>query len=115
MCFCFAFCLLLPDIQAIYPLLDFHNKTRFEVHSSCMKALKTKLLHKLETTPMDDARYEEFQEVEQETVRPTLIFDDAMSCLVANASFGLLNAIDSSLRSSKCCHISTWKDCVNCH
>ncbi|KAI9240103.1 MAG: cofactor of BRCA1-domain-containing protein [Podila humilis] len=55
---CFAFCLLLPDIQAIYPLLDFHNKTRFEVHSSCMKALKTKLLHKLETTPMDDARFE---------------------------------------------------------
>ena len=67
--FCFAFRLLLPDIQAIYPLLDFHNKTRFEVHSSCMKALKTKLLHKLETTPMDDARYEEFQEeVEKDAV-----------------------------------------------
>ncbi|KAG0347123.1 Cofactor of BRCA1 [Podila humilis] len=45
-------------IQAIYPLLDHHGKTRFEVHSSCMKALKTKLLHKLETTQMDDARFE---------------------------------------------------------
>jgi len=34
-----------------------------------MKALKTKLLHKLETTPMDDARYEEFQEeVEKDAV-----------------------------------------------
>ncbi|KAG0013837.1 Cofactor of BRCA1 [Podila clonocystis] len=47
-----------PHMHAIYPLLDFHKKTRFEVHSSCMKALKTKLLHKLETTPMDDARFE---------------------------------------------------------
>ncbi|KAF9989706.1 Cofactor of BRCA1 [Mortierella antarctica] len=43
-------------IDAIYPLLDHHGKSRYEVHSNCMRALKSKLLQKLETAPMDDAR-----------------------------------------------------------
>ncbi|KAG0250518.1 Cofactor of BRCA1 [Mortierella polycephala] len=44
--------------EAIYPLLDHHGKSRYEVHSSCMKALKAKLLQRLETAEMDDARLE---------------------------------------------------------
>ncbi|KAF9559690.1 Cofactor of BRCA1 [Mortierella alpina] len=43
-------------IDAIYPLLDHHGKSRYEVHSNCMRALKSRLLQKLETAPMDDAR-----------------------------------------------------------
>ncbi|KAG0270513.1 Cofactor of BRCA1 [Actinomortierella ambigua] len=48
----------LPDIQAIYPLLDHHGRSRYDVHSSCMKALKAKLLQKLETAPIDEARFD---------------------------------------------------------
>ncbi|KAG0212576.1 Cofactor of BRCA1 [Mortierella sp. GBA30] len=46
----------MTGIQAIYPLLDHHGKSRYDVHSSCMRALKSKLLQKLETAQMDDAR-----------------------------------------------------------
>ncbi|KAG0237741.1 Cofactor of BRCA1 [Actinomortierella wolfii] len=48
----------LPDIQAIYPLLDHHGRSRYDVHSSCMKALKAKLLQKLESAPIDGARFD---------------------------------------------------------
>ncbi|KAF9970137.1 Cofactor of BRCA1 [Actinomortierella ambigua] len=48
----------LPDIQAIYPLLDHHGRSRYDVHSSCMKALKAKLVQKLETAPIDEARFD---------------------------------------------------------
>lgn len=47
---------LLPDIGSIYPLLDHHGLTRHEIHLRCMKALKGKLLHQLETAQMDNAR-----------------------------------------------------------
>ncbi|KAK5823204.1 cofactor of BRCA1-domain-containing protein [Linnemannia elongata] len=46
----------LPDIGSIYPLLDHHGLTRHEIHLRCMKALKGKLLHQLETAQMDNAR-----------------------------------------------------------
>ncbi|KAF9432884.1 Cofactor of BRCA1 [Entomortierella beljakovae] len=49
-------------ISAIYPLLDHHGKSRFDVHSSCMRALKAKLLQKLETAPMDNARFDSILE-----------------------------------------------------
>ncbi|KAF9349523.1 Cofactor of BRCA1 [Mortierella sp. AD094] len=45
-------------IGAIYPLLDHHGKSRYDVHSSCMKALKAKLLQRLETAQMDNARFD---------------------------------------------------------
>ncbi|KAF9928707.1 hypothetical protein FBU30_002178 [Linnemannia zychae] len=41
---------------SIYPLLDHHGLTRHEIHIRCMKALKSKLLHQLETAQMDNAR-----------------------------------------------------------
>jgi len=48
---------LLPGMSAIYPLLDHHGKSRYEVHSSCMRALKAKLLQRLESAQMDNAKY----------------------------------------------------------
>ncbi|KAK3818641.1 MAG: cofactor of BRCA1-domain-containing protein [Benniella sp.] len=46
----------LPGMSAIYPLLDHHGKSRYEVHSSCMRALKAKLLQRLESAQMDNAK-----------------------------------------------------------
>ncbi|KAF9579037.1 Cofactor of BRCA1, partial [Lunasporangiospora selenospora] len=48
----------MKHVDAIYPLLDHHGKSRYEVHSSCMRALKSKLLQRLETAPMDNARFD---------------------------------------------------------
>ncbi|KAG0301041.1 Cofactor of BRCA1 [Dissophora globulifera] len=45
-------------IGAIYPLLDHSGKSRYEVHLSCMRALKSKLLQKLETSQMDSAKFD---------------------------------------------------------
>ncbi|KAI7830362.1 cofactor of BRCA1-domain-containing protein [Gamsiella multidivaricata] len=49
---------LLPGIDALYPLLDQSGKSRYEIHSSCMRALKAKLLQRLETVQMDNAKFD---------------------------------------------------------
>ncbi|KAK9692718.1 hypothetical protein K7432_014216 [Basidiobolus ranarum] len=51
------FYFLLPNIQAIYPLLDHLEYTRAEVHGSFLDSLKLRMLEKIQKEDLDEERF----------------------------------------------------------